>query len=117
MFYPFRLFIKDRWILLSLIVTVFLVGFMGWHTFSKIKPTDQLLSLHYNIIFGVDLIGEWWKMRFLPAGGLVMAVANFGVSHLLYAKRRGLSRFLAVITALLEILLLVAVILLVGLNT
>lgn len=90
---------------------------MVWYTTSRIHATDLPLSLHYNIIFGIDLIGEWWKLWIIPFAGLICGVINFGISHFVYDKRKPLSRFIAIVTVLLEVLLIMGNILLVSLNS
>lgn len=116
MLFPPKLYLKDRWILLPLVVIAATQAFAWWYVISKIRPTGEQLFLHYNIIFGVDLVGEWWKLWLLPLGGLVLWLVNFLLSYFFYNHNRFLARFLAVTTALFEVLLVVAILLIVSLN-
>jgi hypothetical protein len=116
MFYPPRLFLKDRWISLPFLVAGILLIFMSWYTLYHIRPTEDLLFLHYNILYGVDLIGEWWKLWLIPLGAAVMGIVNLCISYFFYDKNRLISRILAVVTSGLEALLVIGCILVVGLN-
>ncbi len=46
-----------------------------------IRPTENPIVLHYNVYFGVDLLGAWWQVYALPAAA---AIALFG--HLFLAR-------------------------------
>jgi hypothetical protein len=41
------------------------------------QVTQELVVLHYNVDFGVDLVGNVNNMYMIPAVGLLIAVANF----------------------------------------
>lgn len=41
-----------------------------------IRPVDFLLVLHYNVYFGVDLIGDWWQAYFLALIGFMVIILN-----------------------------------------
>lgn len=47
-----------------------------------VRQTETLLILHYNVYFGVDLLGAWWQAYVLP----VLSLLFFSV-HLLLAYR------------------------------
>ena len=47
-----------------------------------IRPSESLLVLHYNVYFGVDMLGVWWQAYILPVINLF-----FFAGHLLLAKR------------------------------
>lgn len=53
-------------------------GLLGYF----IRPTENILILHYNIYFGVDIQGVWWQVFILPLAGIL-----FLGSHLLFAQR------------------------------
>lgn len=90
--------------------------FIWWYIFSNIQPSDEQIFLHYNIIFGIDLVGVWWKILYLPIIGGIMFLFNFLLSYFFYNFDRFLARLLAAWIFLIHIFLLVAVVLLVGLN-
>lgn len=47
-----------------------------------VRPGDASIVLHYNVYFGVDLLGLWWQAYALPILGVL-----FIVGHLLLARR------------------------------
>lgn len=116
LFYSPKLYLRDWWITGSLLVAVFLQIFMWWYLIANIHPTSEQFFLHYNIIFGIDLLGSWWRIFYLPAGGLLLLLVNLVASWLIYGSEKLLSRVLAITTAFLHIGLLLALWLIVGLN-
>ncbi len=116
MFYSPKLYIRDWWVLTSGIWVILAQIFMWAYIFINIHPGDDQFLLHYNIIFGVDLAGEWWKILYLPISGLLVVLTNFLISYYFYGEERFMSRLLANMAAFFHVLLLVATVLIVGLN-
>ena len=52
-----------------------------------IRPVDFLIILHYNVYFGVDLIGSWWQMYLMPLIGLLIALVNAFLGYLFYQRK------------------------------
>ncbi len=78
---------------------------------------DSLAILHYNVIFGIDKIGEPTSLYQLPAIGLILIIVNFFVSVLLVRKREQIpGQFLLLTAILANLILLVAVYLLYIIN-
>lgn len=75
-----------------------------------------MLFLHYNILFGVDYIGEWWRVLFLPITGLLIFIMNFILGWLLFHKDKLISIILNSISLLCQIFVLIASGILVFLN-
>lgn len=46
-----------------------------------IRPTENILVLHYSIYFGVDIQGIWWQLYILPVAGML-----FFLGHLFFAR-------------------------------
>lgn len=46
-----------------------------------IRPTENLLVLHYNVYFGVEIQGLWWQVFMLPVAGML-----FLSGHVLFAR-------------------------------
>jgi len=116
MFYSLKLYLRDWWITSPLIVVFLLQIFIWFHIIINIKPALGQIFLHYNIIFGVDLVGSWWKIFYLPLVGLLILVANCIVSFLFFKADKFLSRLLVWWILFVHCFLLIAIILLVGLN-
>ncbi|HEX9664233.1 MAG TPA: hypothetical protein VGA49_00225 [Patescibacteria group bacterium] len=84
--------------------------------FLKISPTSEPITLHYNIYFGIDLIGAWYKVYFLPLFGLIVIVVNFVLAYFLHKQEKILSYFLVAAASLAQLILLVAGVIVVLLN-
>ena len=111
-----RLYFRDPWILLPFLFSAVVQGLLWWYIAVKIHPSAQPIFLHYNIIFGVDLLGEWWKIWYLPGGGLMIFFLNFILSFVWYGEDRLLARLLCAAAVLLEVLVGLGSYFIVGLN-
>ncbi len=116
MFYPLKLYFRDRVVIVSCAFAVAAQFFVWWHILANIKRGPEQVFLHYNTIFGVDLAGEWWKLLFMPAVGLAILVLNSLGALLIYSRDSSLAKLLNIMTAVLHIFLLIAVVLVVRLN-
>jgi hypothetical protein len=116
MFYSPKLFLRDWWINIPLLIALGLQLFMWWYLLSHFHSSADQIFLHYNIIFGVDLVGDWWRIFYLPAGGLLALFVNYVFSWALYGTDRLLARFLSIWTAIATFFLVIAVWLISGLN-
>ncbi len=116
MLYSPKLFLRDWWILIPLILIGFLQLWGWWYVIAHIHASVGQVFLHYTSLFGVDLVGDWWKMYYLPIGGSAMLIVNFLIAFLCYRNDKFLARFLCFFTALLELFLSMAIWLIVGLN-
>lgn len=76
----------------------------------------DFLSLHYNIYFGIDLIGSWYKIFTVPIVGLIFLIINIFLITVLFRREKFLSYFLAACNFLISLGLLVALTLIVLLN-
>lgn len=72
--------------------------------------------LHYNILFGVDLVGEWYHVFYIPAISLLILVINTVLGWLLFHKDKVVSYIFQAISVLVQILLLIVGAILVFLN-
>ncbi|HOW60440.1 MAG TPA: hypothetical protein P5548_02140 [Candidatus Moranbacteria bacterium] len=64
-----------------------------------IRPVDFLLILHYNVYFGVDIIGPWWQLYFLPLIGIIILSINTILSYLFYQKKERIIAHLLMLAA------------------
>jgi len=75
-----------------------------------IRPVDFPIVLHYNVYFGVDVIGAWWQLYFLPAIGLIILIINTVLGYLFYQKQeRIIAHLLMLATFIAQISMTVAV--------
>ncbi|OGH94976.1 MAG: hypothetical protein A2538_04785 [Candidatus Magasanikbacteria bacterium RIFOXYD2_FULL_41_14] len=115
-FYNIKLYLQDHFIGRLLGLAVFIQIFMWWYILSSVHPGGEQVFLHYNIVFGIDLIGNWQKLLYLPLGGLLILLVNYLVSWLFYSQDKFLARLLSVWSVLAQLFLALAVWLIVGLN-
>lgn len=69
--------------------------------------------LHYNIYFGVDLIGEWYKIFYIPATGLACILINTTIAIWMYKREALLSLVLEFSALVIQVLLGIATALLI----
>lgn len=59
-----------------------------------IRPVDFPIILHYNVYFGVDLIGSWWQVFFLPAAGTIILAINSLLAYFFYRQKERIASYL-----------------------
>lgn len=67
----------------------------------RLSVRDITLPAHYNIYFGIDLVGPWWYAFLLPAAGSVIIVVNIVLAFLLH-KQKALATYYGFFGALLS---------------
>ena len=90
--------------------------FMWPYIIVKLRFTGEQAFLHYNNIFGIDLVGSWWKALLLPIGGLLVLVINYLLGLYCYNTDKVISRLIVLSAGLFQIFLVWAVYLLVEIN-
>lgn len=116
MLYLLKVFFRDPWVLFPLIISAGAQGVSWWYILFYIRPTPAHFFLHYNIIFGVDLVGEWWKILLIPVGGVAIIIINFLMAIAIYNIDKIFSRLLTVFTAIFQLCLLLTCFLIVEMN-
>jgi len=66
------------------------------------------MPLHYNIYFGIDLYGPWYRIFAMPLSGLAIGLVNFITGSLIYRRDKNLSYFLVFTSTFCELLLALA---------
>lgn len=75
-----------------------------------LRPVDFPVILHYNVYFGVDVIGPWWQIYFLPIIGLLVLLVNSALGFLFYEqKERIVGHLLMLATFIVQIVVVIAV--------
>jgi hypothetical protein len=75
-----------------------------------IEPTGRDIILHYNIYFGVDAIGSWRNVFFMPALALILLLINLVLSRFFYYKERLLAYLFSVSALILQLLMVIGII-------
>ncbi|KKP97579.1 MAG: hypothetical protein UR99_C0009G0011 [Candidatus Moranbacteria bacterium GW2011_GWD2_36_12] len=96
-----------HWVLIAAL----LVNAANWGAIAYfIRPVDFPIILHYNVYFGVDVIGAWWQMYFLPLIGLAILSVNTVLGYLFYQqKERIVAHLLLLATFIVQIGISIAV--------
>lgn len=70
-----------HWILIaSLVINAACWGVLAFF----IRPVDFPIILHYNVYFGVDIIGAWWQAYSLPLVSMVIMAINVSLGYFFY---------------------------------
>lgn len=81
------------------------------------RPVDFPIILHYNVYFGVDVIGAWWQVYSLPAIGLAILSVNTILGYSFYCqKERIMAHLLMLGTLMVQIIMTIAVATLLTIN-
>ncbi len=65
-----------------------------------IRPIDLPIILHYNVYFGVDMMGDYREAFILPLIGLILLLINLFLSLFLYKKKERIASYLLLMAAL-----------------
>lgn len=109
-------FLKDRLVLISLVFAV-LINIIQWGLiYIKIAPNGQNILLHYNVIYGTDLVDSGYFAYLIPGIALIFLALNFLCALWLYGKEKLSSYFLSAATVAVQIIFFVAAVVLVVAN-
>jgi len=59
-----------------------------------IRPVDLPIVLHYNVYLGVDVIGDWWQVYFLPIISNVFLIVNTILAYTFYQRKERLAGYI-----------------------
>ena len=80
-------------------------------------PDDQsFIPLHYNLYLGIDKFGHWQKIFYLPLTGFIFLLINAFIAQFVYNKKEILSYFVSILSALMQIIILVATVFIILIN-
>ncbi len=114
--YPLKLYLQQKTIII-LLGSSFVLNVFSWlWLLIRIRPQKELIFLHYNILFGVDLIGEWWKVFYIPLVGLIIIFANALLGWLFFNSDKFIARLLNFVSLFCQIFLVIVSALLIFLN-
>ncbi len=65
-----------------------------------IKPVNFPIILHYNVYFGVDMIGGYRQVYLLPLIGLIIFVINSALSMYFYVRKERIASYILLMAAL-----------------
>lgn len=115
--YPLKLYLRTlpHSIMLGLSVLFWLIGllWLWWN----IGPQEDMLFLHYTVLFGIDATGPWYQVFFGPVLGLCVFICNSIFSWYFFDKELLMSYLFNVVNLLVQLSLCIVAFLLVFLNT
>ncbi|NMB47861.1 hypothetical protein GYA13_00235 [Candidatus Kuenenbacteria bacterium] len=112
-----NLFLRDKIIKVCLLLSLFLIIVCSLLLYLRISPQVAPLYLRYSVYFGIDLIGPWWAVFFLPLAGLVILVVNFILAYSLFLRSNIISYFLVFTALAVQLFLIITAILIILLNS
>ncbi|MFH1564683.1 MAG: hypothetical protein ABIC82_02415 [bacterium] len=103
---------KDKLIKVTIFLSI-LFNLINWgliyYRFTRfLAGQEESIILHYNIYFGIDKIGDWTNIYYLPLIGLAILFINLLGGYLLYQKDKLISYFFLSVAFLVQILLILA---------
>ncbi|PIR02923.1 MAG: hypothetical protein COV60_03080 [Candidatus Magasanikbacteria bacterium CG11_big_fil_rev_8_21_14_0_20_43_7] len=114
--YPLKLYLKKKPNIILLCISVGL-NIAAWMWLGlNIRPALGQVFLHYNILFGVDLVGSWYNVFALPLAGIFIIFCNATLGWRLYKQDPFATYVLQGIAIFVNVLLLISTALLVFLN-
>jgi hypothetical protein len=110
-------FFKNRLVFWLLASSLFF-NIVNWAALAIfIKPVDKTIILHYNVYFGVDSIGHWGQVYFLPTLGLVILLVNLLLAKYFYLQKERIAGHIMMMTALMaQLSLLIAAVSIILIN-
>jgi len=103
-------FWTDPVIFFSIILAILTNAGLWVALFRTVVPTNSPIILHYNIFFGVDAVGDWKSLFFMPTLAAVLLFLNLVLSRFFYYKERLVSYLFAGAALVLQLLMAVGVI-------
>ena len=105
-------------LIIRLTVLSLLLNISLWFYFFQNKiESDYPIILHYNMIFGVDCLGNYEKIYLISFVGLILLLFNSILGYILYNKEKLASYFLVFSTFVVQIFLIVAGYLIIRINS
>lgn len=108
--------LKNKFVSFSLIFSLLFNIGIWFLLYLFIKPKTEPIFLHYNIYFGIDLIGEWYRIYLIPLSGFVILLVNYLVGAKIYQTKQVLTYLLVGFTIPLQIFLGLSAILIIRIN-
>ena len=117
MFYPLRSFLNDHLVKLLTLVTGGALLVLWIMTLLFARPQETQLLLHYAIDYGVNLVGPWHYVYRLAILGSLVAVMNTFLAYILFHIERRYTYVLLSTAVAVLALLIIALSVIILLNT
>ncbi|MGE5392652.1 MAG: hypothetical protein ACM3NH_02815 [Candidatus Saccharibacteria bacterium] len=74
----------------------------------KIRPGEVSLLLHYNVVYGPDLVDKGYYVYFIPAIALGALAVNSGLAVFFYSREKLAARFLSILSVVVQLIFIAA---------
>ena len=109
-------FFQDRLIFVSLIFAaifniilwLMLAGKFGW--------SGERVPLHFNVVYGIDYLGNARQVYQIPLAGLALIIINVVLAMRIYSREKIFSYFLVFGSGVLQLILIISALTLIVLN-
>ncbi len=109
-------FIQDPYNFISLGIAL-LVNIIHWVLLLfKIAPNSERILLHYNVVYGADVVDKSAYIYFIPSLALLFLILNAFVASNLFKKEKLASYFLNIASIAVQLIFLAASIVLIIAN-
>lgn len=86
-----------------------LINIIHWVIlYIKIKPGNRYILLHYNVVYGSDLVGKSTYIYLIPFVALILLLINALVASFFYKKEKLASYFLNIASVAIQLIFLAA---------
>lgn len=65
-----------------------------------IRPVDFPIILHYNAYFGVDIIGNWKEVYYLPTTGTIILIVNALLALYFFKRKQRIASHILLLAAM-----------------
>ena len=111
-----RSFISDRLNLAGFGLAA-LLNIIHWTVlYSKIKPTDENILLHYNVVYGSQLVSKSLYVYLIPLLALILLGINLAVASSFYEKEKLSSYFFSFASVAVQLIFLIGTLVLITAN-
>ncbi|MBI2355680.1 MAG: hypothetical protein HYV13_00555 [Candidatus Doudnabacteria bacterium] len=83
---------------------------------SKVKISSSSIVLHYNVIYGADLIDKAYAIYIIPAAALLILIINFLLANYFFKREKLAAFFINFSTVIVQLIFLIASINLIRIN-
>lgn len=66
-----------------------------------VRPQQSIVIVHYNVYFGVDLIGDWVQIFIVPSVVLAFVVVNTFLARWFYGEKERIASYVLLLTSIL----------------
>jgi len=98
-------FFQNNYFQLGIIVSVLVNAALWALLYFRIDITDEPIALHYNVYFGINLIGSWYQAYVQPIIGIIVIVANNFLAYVVYKRERVASYILIFVSVVIQLIL------------